>query len=336
MRIADQVITLHNGQVNSFQPEDDKIIAGLPDTIYHGPTCSDYESSTTVKKIRISLKHRFDMEFKQTSSMRLGSTFHDVVHCMKSGTDMFDRYRVVDCYPRNRKEPIVQWIHKYYPLVHGIQYPEPVEDMLELSKVELMERAADLEVKYLNGKEKVTNEHLDTSQAMLTALKGHPVTFKLLKLSGLTELSFFCSVPVYIDDEQINVKVKIRPDLLTEFPDEIWLSDWKTIGVEATDRNIKKQIRTFGYDLSVAMYMDVLTRFTEKPVYFRLIFVEKDKPSKEKVRVIQLDPLDIEDAHDNYMDALMKKAQWIKDQKTWLGFPISDTGIDTISLRNHY
>lgn len=337
MRIADQVITLRNGQVNSFKPEDWKIYAGLPDTVYHGPICSDYESSTTVKKLRISLKHRFDMDFKQTDSMKLGSTFHDVVHCMKTGLDMSDRCRVIDTYPRNAKEPIAQWIHKYYPLVHGIRYPEPIEDMIaEQSKTDLMSTAADLEAKYLNGKEKVSIEHFEASQAMLEALKGHPITVKLIKLSGLTELSFFCSVPVYIDGEEIMVKVKIRPDLLTEWDDQIWLSDWKTIGVEATDQNIKKVIRNFGYNISIAMYLDVLSRFTDKPVYFRLVFVEKDKPSKEKVRVIELDPLDIDDAHEMYMDALMRKAQWIKDHQTWMGFPISETGIDTISLRNHF
>ena len=202
------------------------------------------------------------------------------------------------------------------------------------TRSELHEVAYELERLFLDGKQKVTTENFERSKKMVDAISGNPVTSRLIGYHGHTELSFFCEVEVEIEGETHLVKVRVRPDDLIEFEDEIWIPDWKSIGDPATDKNIKKACWNWRYDIQAAMYFDVVSRFTTKPVRFRFIFAESNMPAKEKVRVEQLSVNDMDCGWVDYRKALKNKALYLQDKTIWTGFDIPDDGIGTISMRS--
>jgi len=331
--ISDQVIHLQPSDLATFKPEYGKIYSGLPNEQYH--SFSESESSTTVKLLLITIKHWLDMEKKSTDAMAFGTLFHDSMEALRTGKDLSEFSRVVDNWGKRDKSDAASFILKYYPIVYGKEYEKDMALMTAkaTSRDELHELANQLEEIFLDGKQKVTTENYNNSQAMVEAIRGNPVTSRLLGYKGHAELSFFSTVDVDIDGVTVPVKVRVRPDELIEFEDEIWINDWKSIGDVATDSNIKKACWKWRYDIQAAMYQSVVSRFTLKPVYFRLIFAETIKPAKEKVRVIQLPDWDMEAGWYDYRKALENKARWMRDNSIWTGYEIPETGIDTIAMR---
>jgi hypothetical protein len=106
--------------------------------------------------------------------------------------------------------------------------------------------------------------------------------------------------------------------------------DWKGIGKAATDRHLAYQVKDYRYDLSVAMYSDVVAKFTEKPVHFALAFTETETPMPEKTRVVFLDAETIGRAHDEYAGRLIN---WLDLRKNggWRGFHLSD-GVEILRI----
>ena len=163
---------------------------------------------------------------------------------------------------------------------------------------------------------------------------NHPAAGKIIELKGMAELSFFTEIEIDIDGEMIPIKIRVRPDDLIEFEDEIWIIDWKSIGEYATEQNIRKALWRYRYDLQAAMYQDALIRFTDKPVHFRFVFAESVKPAKEKVRIVELPDWDLLAGWEDYRKALKRKAEFINDQSIWKGFDIPEDGIDIIQMRS--
>ena len=229
----------------------------------------------------------------------------------------------------------LDFILKYYPLVHGREYDQDKEEMESkaVSRVELHKVADELEKKFLDGRNRVTTENFERSQKMVEAIKGNPVTKKLIGYHGHAELSFFCEVEIEINGKVHLAKVRVRPDELIEFDDEVWVNDWKSIGDIATDKNIKIACWKWRYDIQAAMYFDVVSHFTSKPVKFRFVFAESNMPAKEKVRVIELSEHDMSEGWKDYRKALENKALYLQDKTIWTGFDIPDNGIKTISMR---
>jgi ATP-dependent exoDNAse (exonuclease V) beta subunit len=330
--IHEQVINLEEKDLKDFKPEVGKIYSGLPNELYHKQ--SDSESSTTVKELNVSLKHREDMEFKHTEAMAMGSLFHDSMEALRTGQDLSELSAVIDNYGKSKKEDAANFILKYYPMVFGNEYEKDLDEMQAISRSDLHDVAAGLERRFLSGKNKVTTENFDRSELMVEAIRNHPAAGKIIELKGSAELSFFTEVIIDIDGEKIAIKIRVRPDDLIEFEDQIWIIDWKSIGEYATEKNIKKALWRYRYDIQAAMYQDALTHFTDKPVHFRFVFAESNKPAKEKVRIVQLPEWDLESGWQDYRNALTKKAQFIHDQSIWKGFDIPKDGIDIIQMRN--
>ena len=333
--INEQVINLEEKDLENFKPEVGKIYSGLPNEQYH--SYSDYESSTTVKELNISLKHREDMEFKHTDAMAMGSLFHDSMEALRTGQDLSEISAVIDNYGRSKKSDAADFILKYYPIVHGEDiYEMDYEEMTSkaTSRSQLHDECEDLEKRFLAGKQKVTTENFELSELMVEAIKNHPEAGKIIKLHGSPELSFFTEVEINIDGEMIPIKIRVRPDELIEFEDCILLIDWKSIGEYATDKNIRKSLWNYRYDIQAAMYQDALIKFTDKPIYFRFVFAESKKPAKEKVRVVQLPEWDMEAGWKDYRAALTKKAELIHNPSIWKGFDIPEDGIDFIQMRS--
>lgn len=331
--ISDQIIYLKPEDLKDFVPEMGKIYSGLPNDQYH--SFKDCESSTTVKVLLITIKHWLDMVVKSTDAMAFGTLFHDSMEALRTGQDLSEFSRVIDSYGKRTKSDAADFILKYYPLVHGEQYHQEKEEMegKSVSRADLHKIADKLEKTFLDGRKKVTTEDYERSQKMVDAIRGNPVTKRLIGYHGHAELSFFCEVEIKIDSKIHFVKVRVRPDDLIEFEDEIWINDWKSIGDIATDKNIKTACWRWRYDIQAAMYYDVVSHFTAKPIKFRLVFAESIMPSKEKVRVEQLSEYDMEVGWKDYRKALENKALYLQDKTIWTGYSIPDNGIGTISMR---
>ena len=332
--IAEQIIYLKPEDLKDFVPEMGKIYSGLPNEQYH--SFKDVESSTTVKVLLVTIKHWLDIQSKSTDAMAFGTLFHDSMEALRTGQDLSEFSRVIDSFGRSKKSDAADFILKYYPLVHGgIECPQDKEEMESkaVTRADLHKVADELEKAFLGGRQKVTTEDFERSQKMVEAIRGNPVTKRLIGYHGHAELSFFCEVEVEINGETHLVKVRVRPDDLIEFDDEVWVNDWKSIGDVATDKNIKNACWKWRYDIQAAMYFDVVSHFTSKPVKFRLIFAESNMPAKEKVRVEQLSEHDMNEGWKDYRKALKNKALYLQDNTIWTGYDIPDNGIGTISMR---
>ncbi|MCK5601752.1 PD-(D/E)XK nuclease-like domain-containing protein [Candidatus Pacearchaeota archaeon] len=331
--ISEQIIHLKPEDLKDFVPEMGKIYSGLPNEQYH--SFKDSESSTTVKPLLITIKHWLDMVFKSTDAMAFGILFHDSMEALRTGQDLSEFSRVIDSFGRSKKSDAAEFILKYYPLVHGREYDQDLEEMTakSVSRESLHTVADDLERLFMDGRRKVTTEDFERSQKMVEAIRDNPVTKRLIGYYGDAELSFFCEVEIEIDGKTHLVKVRVRPDDLIEFEDEVWVDDWKSIGDIATDKNIRMACWKWRYDIQGAMYFDVVSHFTAKPVKFRLIFAESNMPAKEKVRVEQLSEYDMDEGWKDYRKALKNKALYLQDKTIWTGYDIPDDGIGTISMR---
>ncbi|MCK5346523.1 MAG: PD-(D/E)XK nuclease-like domain-containing protein, partial [Candidatus Heimdallarchaeota archaeon] len=329
--IHKQVIHLEEKDLENFKPEVGNIYSGLPNDQYH--SFAEFESSTTVKELNVSLKHREDMEFKKTDAMAFGALFHDAMEALRTGKELSELSAVIDSYGKSKKSDAITFIEKYYPIVKLGDHWD-VDDLGIKSRTDLHEIAEQIEKKFLDGKQKVTTENFDRSELMVEAIKNHPTAGKIIELKGMAELSFFTEVEIDIDGEMIPIKIRVRPDDLIEFEDEIWIIDWKSIGEYATEKNIKKALWKYRYDIQAAMYQDALIRFTDKPVHFRFVFAESVKPAKEKVRIVELPDWDLLAGWEDYRKALKRKAEFINDQSIWKGFDIPEDGIDIIQMRS--
>jgi hypothetical protein len=70
------------------------------------------------------------------------------------------------------------------------------------------------------------------------------------------------------------LKVKVRADYLKHFPDFISINDLKTVGDDDLSKDsVKKICARLGYDLSAALYCDVVAAVTGQPTKFFLIFL---------------------------------------------------------------
>ena len=114
--IHEQVIHLEEKDLKDFKPEVGKIYSGLPNDQYH--SFAEFESSTTVKELNVSLKHREDMEFKHTDAMAMGALFHDSMESLRTGKDLSELSAVIDNYGKRTKADAIKFIGKYYPIIH--------------------------------------------------------------------------------------------------------------------------------------------------------------------------------------------------------------------------
>jgi exodeoxyribonuclease VIII len=282
------------------------IYSDMPNQTYHaGP---GYSSSVLKIIAQTTLKHAEDSVFLKTDAMSLGTQLHDAIELSCKGKTIFEKYIPVDSYAKNNKSDIILFFRKYYKKIN-----------------ELKKMASATEEDYLHGREKISQENLDQVELMLTGLKEHPTTAKLLQMNGIPELSFFYEYDV--DGKKILVKV--RPDLTIELDEDIILIDWKTISQPATDRNIRLACYSYRYDIQAALYRDLVSSITGKNVFFNFVFIETIDPCKEKIRVVELFESDMISGIDDCNEAL----KTIASNDEWKGYQIPESGVDTIYMR---
>lgn len=119
------------------------------------------------------------------------------------------------------------------------------------------------------GKDVISNEDFEIIMDMHKALYETPFVEKLL--SGEKELSF------YGVDEETGLKLKVRPDCITDWNGQHLLIDYKTCA-DADNMKFCRDSIKFNYDLQLAMYRDVLKQNTGHDYTVVIIAQEKNPP----------------------------------------------------------
>jgi hypothetical protein len=335
--LSDQIIEYKEG----MEIPKHCVISGMPLDVY---LQHEALGSSDVKLLNITIQHFLDADKKETDSTRLGSQFHGVLEAARTGKPIEESICVVNSYKRNESASVIGFIKEYYPFAFPGN-PKPRFEKIKkdnylngniIKMCELKEMAVEVAEAYASGREIVTQDVYDTSIKMKNALAEHPQIRKLFALDGYAELSFFTEIEV--DDNGVKVMmpvpVKCRSDLLTEderIGDQIWSNDWKSISKIATERNIRNQVLyDYQYHISLAMYDDIIRRFTGKDVFTRIIFVETVKPSKYKIRAFDLSEENMVQGWYRYREGLTRWAQWKLDPECWKGFKNADEGFETL------
>ena len=315
------------------------IIRGMPNEDYHS---SEGVSSSYLKEVHKSSiynanKKRLDMSKKK--HFDLGGIFHDLTEGCTSGYDVMDRYFLYPEYKKSAKQPVIDVIKLMQSRHDGLSMDDlaELEITLKGQKLDMLKSTAEtLLEKYANGKTKITDEDLGNAEAMLDALREHPDSAYWMDLEGESELSFFWEENISVHGiEFVKVLMKIRCDRYIETEDSIFILDWKSIGFVPTPKEIVKAQFSFGYDFSAAMYIDVVSKFSDKTIFFLNVFVSSADPCKENVSVVMFTDNDLEIASDNFHAGLMKYADWQKN-KVWTGVERSDERYIQIPMRNFY
>lgn len=327
LTIREQIVhVIDAGGIDGWVPEPGKIYAGISNEKYHDDR--ENPSSSGLKIIHAeTLQHFFDAKPRKTKSMSLGDNFHGALETNITGGKIEDKICVIPDYKKTAIEPVVDFIVN--------NSPEPVDRINLKNKLPVLkEKAMEIEKQLANGRDVVSQSEFDQSQAMANALRDNPDTGKLFKMNGVSELSFYHSIPINIDGKIVWITVRVRPDLLIESASEVWIIDWKSIGKAATVKNIRRQMWDYRYDMSGGLYRDAVANFTDKPVRFFLVFAESADPKKEKVQMMEMQDIDLAAGFDDCFSALTKLARWRVDHG-WAGYDRYPLGYRTdITMRN--
>lgn len=126
------------------------------------------------------------------------------------------------------------------------------------------------------GKAPILAKDVDTVRAMAEAVRAHPTASQLLEQPGKPELS------VFWEDDQHGINRRARFD---RYLDSGVIVDLKST-TDVTAKAIQRTTVNYGYDLSVAWYIDTALGLGLDVTAFALVFVEKTPPFK--VRVVEL------------------------------------------------
>lgn len=324
--IKDQIIKFED--LATFHPLPGKIYSGLPNEIYH--SSKSIISSSGAKTIdKNTIKHWQDEaeDNGETKSQSLGTEFHGAVESTTAAGSIEDYVYVVPDYAKNSTKPVVNFILE--------NSPREVDrfDLMQEKINDLRTMASDLEIELAGGRKIVDQSTFEKAHNMAAALRDHPDVGMLFKMNGIAELSFYHEMSVKVGDQTVKVKVRVRPDYLIELKNEIKIIDWKSIGEPASEKALVKSIRKWGYDLSASMYCYVVSKFTDKPVNFYLVFAESFKPAKEKVQMMKVEEPDLDAGWDKFWNAMQKYASWKKTQG-WAGWDLPEKGYHTNIVAN--
>lgn len=158
------------------------------------------------------------------------------------------------------------------------------------------------------GKDIITQEQFEQIDAMRTAAYATPFVSKLM--NGDKELSFWGV------DEETGLKIKCRPDCITEWNGKHILIDFKT----ATDVENMKFYRDsikFGYDLQLAMYRDILMQNTGHE--YLVVIIAQEKTAPYATNVFQLSENYLENGRELYKEMLRVYKQ-CSESGVWYGY----------------
>ena len=158
------------------------------------------------------------------------------------------------------------------------------------------------------GKDIITQEQFEQIDAMRNSAYATPFVSKLL--SGDKELSFWGV------DEDTGLKIKCRPDCITEWNGKHILIDYKT----ATDVENMKFCRDsikFGYDIQLAMYRDILKQNTGHD--YMVVIIAQEKKAPYVTNVFQLSENYLESGRVVYKE-LLKIYKECSESGNWYGY----------------
>lgn len=314
------------------------VIRGMPNEVYHGMEGVSSSYLKEVFKTTIDNANKMKLSRVKKNHFELGGIFHDLIENFTAGYDVMDRYFLYPEYKKSAKQPVIDVI-KLIQFKHGglsMDDTAELEITLRAQKLDILKSTAEtLLEKYANGKTKITDENLGNAEAMLEALKDHPDSAYWMSQEGESELSFFWeeNVSVY-GIEFVKVLLKIRCDRYIETEDSIFILDWKSTAFIPTPKEIVKNQFKFGYDFSASMYQYVVSKFSDKAIFFLNVFVSSVDPCKENVAVAMFTDNDLQMAFENFESGLMKYANW-KKNKGWAGIERSDERYIQVPMRYH-
>lgn len=159
------------------------------------------------------------------------------------------------------------------------------------------------------------------ADALAEAVHDHPVAGILLSPGGRAETS------IYWDDAETGVRLRARPDWLTDVGGRPVVVDFKT-AQSAAPTEFERKAGTFGYAFQQAFYLDgVKACGLADDAAFVFIVAEKEPPYE--VAVYEYDPEAVEFARKQVRQAIDLYARCVEADE-WPGY--TDDGIRTISL----
>lgn len=239
-------------------------IHGLSNEAYHHrKPYSEYLSSSQLKLYDRSPKvAKFALdnpEEEKSDALRFGSLFHDCMAALAEGASLCEVLDAVAVFepPTNESKGT-----PYTPT--SKPYKEAYAQFVETTKGSLV----------------ASKEEKAIVSGMLASLiQGSGATSgqvrKLLRW-GKPEVSFFYEFTEKDENgEDVTIRLKVRPDLLTDYK----IIDWKTVSTDdLSEESINRIILKYGYHISAAMYQWVVWKVTGVWRDFYLVIVSKTPP----------------------------------------------------------
>ena len=158
------------------------------------------------------------------------------------------------------------------------------------------------------GKDIITQEQFEQIDAMRTMAYSTPFVSKLL--SGEKELSFFGV------DEETGLKIKARPDCITDFNGEHILIDFKTCTNAENTKFYRDSIK-FAYDLQLAMYRAILKQNTGHN--YKVVIIATEKTAPYVTNVFQLSEEYLKGGEELYKE-MLRVYKECSDSGNWYGY----------------
>ena len=158
------------------------------------------------------------------------------------------------------------------------------------------------------GKDIITQEQFEQIDAMRTSAYATPFVSKLL--SGEKELSFWGV------DEETGLKLKVRPDCITDWNGRHILIDFKTCA-DADNMKFCRDSIKFNYDLQLAMYRDVLKQNTGHD--YTVVIIAQEKTAPYVTNVFQLSENYLQTGQEMYKE-MLRIYKHCEETGNWYGY----------------
>lgn len=158
------------------------------------------------------------------------------------------------------------------------------------------------------GKEVISADDFAKIAEMDAAVDAVPLARQLL--TGNCEQSFFWT------DSDTNEVCKCRPDVLTEFKGEKYITDYKTTD-SCADGHFERTVKKYGYKLQAGMYCEGL--YNNEFEEYGFAFVAQEKTAPYAVRVYICEPEFILEGKDQFKSAL-GTYKFCKENNNWFGY----------------
>ncbi len=232
-----------------------EIIHGLSNNEYHhGAKYRDYLSSSQLKwYLRSPAAYRYALDHppQETEAMRFGSLFHDLMAALAEGASLYEALDAIAVFT----PPINASTGKPFGTT-SVQYKEAYQAFADSAHGAMIGCRDD--------------KQLVAAMAQSLLYSCGSTSEQVCKLLrwGKPEVSIF-------HETEDGIKIKIRPDLLTDRK----IVDWKTVNTDdLSEDSLNRIILRYGYHTSAAQYQWVAKQVLGKWLDFYEVFVSKVPP----------------------------------------------------------